>query len=124
MTRDNKVYDKYPANISRTGLSIYDPIEVGNPDLWIPTPELEMIFSMSPRSTSTNSNRPVCSGPLLPANCQTTIATTAMPAVMIAIFFILRLPLRSDCLRVFLRTPTRLGHRPGVINESLRTPRA
>jgi len=45
MTRENKVYDKYPANISRIGLSIYDPIEVGDPDLWIPTPELEMILN-------------------------------------------------------------------------------
>ena len=64
------------------------------------------------------------SGPLLPANCQTTIATTIMAAAMIAIFFILRLPLRSDCLRVSLSSTIRLGHRRGVINESLRGLRA
>jgi len=49
------------------------------------------MFSMSPRSTSTNSNRPVCaSDPLLPANCQTTIAATTRTATMMMIFFMER----------------------------------
>lgn len=30
--------------ISRSGLSIYDPIEVGHPKLWIPSPELELLL--------------------------------------------------------------------------------
>lgn len=30
----------YRASIKASGKSIYDPIEVGDPDLWIPTPEL------------------------------------------------------------------------------------
>ena len=31
-------------NISRGGLSIYDPIEVGHPQLWIPSPDLELLL--------------------------------------------------------------------------------
>jgi hypothetical protein len=35
---------RYVQNIRRSGLSIYDPITVGDPNLWIPTPELERIL--------------------------------------------------------------------------------
>ncbi len=44
---DYKDYQKYAANISRSGLSIYDPVDAGNPDLWIPTPTLEALLSHS-----------------------------------------------------------------------------
>jgi hypothetical protein len=32
--------------IRKSGLSIYDRIEIGDPDLWIPTPELEALLDM------------------------------------------------------------------------------
>jgi hypothetical protein len=35
---------KYQQNISEKRLSIYDRIEIGDPDLWIPTPELEQLL--------------------------------------------------------------------------------
>jgi hypothetical protein len=37
-------YGKYVANITESGLSIYDRIDIGNPDLWIPTTALETIL--------------------------------------------------------------------------------
>lgn len=40
-------YRRYVANISRSGLSIYDVIEVGNPELWIPTPALTELLNDS-----------------------------------------------------------------------------
>ena len=36
---------KYLKNIAENRLSIYDRIEVGDPDLWIPTPELEVLLN-------------------------------------------------------------------------------
>jgi hypothetical protein len=36
---------KYTLNITRSGLSIYDPIEVGDPRLWVPAPELEALLN-------------------------------------------------------------------------------
>lgn len=36
---------QYVEKIRRSGLSIYDPIAVGDPELWIPTPELESILN-------------------------------------------------------------------------------
>lgn len=35
---------KYQRSISENKLSIYDHIEIGDPDLWIPTPELEYLL--------------------------------------------------------------------------------
>lgn len=35
------MFRDYTQAIAESGLTIYDPIEVGDPDLWIPTPELE-----------------------------------------------------------------------------------
>ncbi|MBO6633058.1 MAG: restriction endonuclease [Parvibaculum sp.] len=35
----------YRAAISRSGKSIYDPIEIGDPELWVPTPELEILLN-------------------------------------------------------------------------------
>lgn len=34
----------YPLAIARAGITIYDGIAVGNPDLWIPTPYLEILL--------------------------------------------------------------------------------
>ncbi len=34
----------YVAAIKASGLTIYDAIEIGDPHLWIPTPELESIL--------------------------------------------------------------------------------
>jgi len=36
-----KKLKKYINNIRKSGLTIYDPIERGDPDLWIPSGELE-----------------------------------------------------------------------------------
>lgn len=35
----------YVENIRRSGFSIYDNIEIGDPDLWIPSPELESLLT-------------------------------------------------------------------------------
>lgn len=42
----------YVSAIAASGLTIYDPIEVGDPDLWIPTPELEAILDEALRGIS------------------------------------------------------------------------
>lgn len=42
----------YPAAIAASGLSIYDPIEVGDPLLWIPSRELEDLLSSGLRGTT------------------------------------------------------------------------
>jgi hypothetical protein len=34
----------YVSKISGSGLTIYDPIEIGDPELWIPAPELEVLL--------------------------------------------------------------------------------
>lgn len=44
MSNDLHKYQKFVSTILESGLSIYDPIEVGNPDLWIPTPALEVLL--------------------------------------------------------------------------------
>lgn len=38
-------YQTYVQAIAERGLSIYDPIEVGDPDVWIPTPALETLLA-------------------------------------------------------------------------------
>lgn len=35
---------RYVDAIRRSGLTIYDPIKVGDPELWIPTPELQILL--------------------------------------------------------------------------------
>ena len=35
---------RYVEAIRRSGLSIYEPIEIGDPELWIPRPELEQLL--------------------------------------------------------------------------------
>ena len=37
MTADGNWPERYVEAINRSGLSIYDPIEIGDPELWIPT---------------------------------------------------------------------------------------
>ena len=36
--------EKYLHNIAESKLSIYDRVEIGDQDLWIPTPELETLL--------------------------------------------------------------------------------
>ncbi len=42
---DNPISINYLDNIAQSGLSIYDPIEIGDPRLWIPAPELETLLN-------------------------------------------------------------------------------
>lgn len=42
----------YSKIIAASGLTIYDPIEVGDPDLWVPTPELEALLDERLRGIS------------------------------------------------------------------------
>jgi len=41
----NPYTQDYVTNISRSGLTIYDSIEIGNPELWIPAPELQVLLN-------------------------------------------------------------------------------
>ena len=45
MIDEGNAPDRYVEAIRRRGLSIYDRIDVGDPDLWIPTPELEHLLN-------------------------------------------------------------------------------
>ena len=45
MIDEGNAPDQYVEAIRRRGLSIYDRIDVGDPDLWIPTPELEHLLN-------------------------------------------------------------------------------
>lgn len=42
---DNPSSINYPDNIAQSEFSIYDPIEIGDPRLWIPAPELETLLN-------------------------------------------------------------------------------
>jgi hypothetical protein len=42
---ENKGLERYVEAIRRSGLLIYDSIEIGDPELWIPTPELEQLLN-------------------------------------------------------------------------------
>lgn len=44
MTRNRKSHASYVENIRRSGLTIYDPIRIGDPCLWIPTDTLESLL--------------------------------------------------------------------------------
>ena len=37
-------FDRYVTAIRQRGITIYDPIAIGDPDLWVPTPELESLL--------------------------------------------------------------------------------
>lgn len=45
MTIEAERSERYAKAIQKTGLSIYDHIDVGDPDLWIPTSELELLLN-------------------------------------------------------------------------------
>ena len=47
-----KVRRDFVAAIANSRLSIYDPIKIGDPALWIPSPDLEMILDEALRGTS------------------------------------------------------------------------
>jgi len=42
----------YVKSVADSGLTIYDPIEIGDPELWVPTPELEAILDEKLRGIS------------------------------------------------------------------------
>ena len=46
MTTDLDRLERYVQTIRRSGLTIYEPIDIGDPELWIPTPELETLLGM------------------------------------------------------------------------------
>jgi len=52
MVVKNNTLQQYIKTIRKSGLSIYDAIEIGDPDLWIPTPELEEILDSEMRGIS------------------------------------------------------------------------
>lgn len=52
MATDGNGPEKYAEAIRRRGLSIYDPIEIGDPELWIPTPELEELLNAAMKGVS------------------------------------------------------------------------
>jgi hypothetical protein len=45
VTTKSKNVHRYIAAIRQSGLSIYDHIEIGDPELWIPAPELEFLLN-------------------------------------------------------------------------------
>lgn len=44
MAEKNKILQKYIKAIQKSGISIYDAIDIGDPELWIPAPELEKLL--------------------------------------------------------------------------------
>ena len=44
MIEDSGPLDRYVAAIHRRGLTIYDHIEISDPSLWIPTPDLQVLL--------------------------------------------------------------------------------
>ena len=52
MTKRSDNPTRYVEAIRKSGLSIYDAVEVGDAHLWIPTPELEQILDTALRGTS------------------------------------------------------------------------
>ena len=49
--------EQYVQAISESGLSIYDYIEVGDRNLWIPTPDLEILIDLALRGISLQGKR-------------------------------------------------------------------
>lgn len=45
MTPEENRPERYVEAIRQRGLSIYDPVAIGDPELWIPTPELETLLN-------------------------------------------------------------------------------
>ena len=52
MTNGDSEIGRFVRNIRKSGLSIYDPIKIGDPDLWIPTPELEQLLNEEMKGVS------------------------------------------------------------------------
>lgn len=52
MSPDETDPQRYVAAIKNSGVSIYDPIRIGDPDLWIPAPELQTILNTALSGTS------------------------------------------------------------------------
>ena len=52
MASNLRVLNRYVQNIARSGLSIYDNVAIGDPNLWIPTPELEALLDRELRGLS------------------------------------------------------------------------
>jgi hypothetical protein len=52
MKYDSHEPNQYVTMIRDSGLSIYDAIEIGDPDLWIPTPELEQLLNAAMKGLS------------------------------------------------------------------------
>ncbi|HEX8651477.1 MAG TPA: hypothetical protein VF708_11615 [Pyrinomonadaceae bacterium] len=52
MTIDEKAPEEYVKAIKQSGFSIYDAIEIGDPTLWIPSRELEILLNKSLVGTS------------------------------------------------------------------------
>jgi hypothetical protein len=54
MTKNNPPLDpqRFVAAIRKSGLTIYDPIKVGDPSLWVPTPELQALLDAGLRGLS------------------------------------------------------------------------
>jgi len=45
MASEGSGLERYFIKLRESGISIYDPIEIGDPDFWIPSPELEMLLN-------------------------------------------------------------------------------
>ena len=45
MTTDGDGPERFVESIRQSGLTIYDAIAIGDPELWIPTPELEALLN-------------------------------------------------------------------------------
>jgi hypothetical protein len=45
MSARNEMTPRYADAIRESGLSIYDPIAIGTPNLWIPVPDLEDLLN-------------------------------------------------------------------------------
>jgi hypothetical protein len=52
MAVSNKNINKYVQAIVQSGLTIYDPIEIGDPNLWIPSQELEVLLNQKLKGIS------------------------------------------------------------------------
>ena len=52
MTNSNNEIEQYVSNIKKSKKTIYDPIKIGDPDLWIPTPTLEQLLTAELKGSS------------------------------------------------------------------------
>ena len=52
MTEPPRDSSRFTRAISQSGLTIYGAIDIGDPDLWIPTPELQALLDQGLRGTS------------------------------------------------------------------------